>query len=91
MSDEDNRRPRPPKPKEPEKGRGDIVVSIAECEPDDGNGTELATWTGDLLLGMADDEAVELATDILLAARNAKGDVVQVWLPASTVRIYKPE
>lgn len=91
MSDETDGRLRPPKPKKPRKGRGDICISIGEDEPTPGNGDELATWTGDLLIGMSSGEAVALATDILLAARNAKGDVVEIWLPPSTARVYKPE
>ena len=91
MTDENEKRIRPPKPKKPRSGRGDIYATLGEDEPDEGNGTELATWTGDLLLGMGSDEAIALATDLLLGARNAKGDVVQIWVPTSTVRVYKPE
>ena len=82
-------RPQPPK-KPAARGRGDLYLSIGEDEPGEAEGDELATWTGDLLLGMSSAEAVALATDILLANRNAKGGTIQIWLPASTVRVYKP-
>jgi hypothetical protein len=85
--------PRPPKPKKPptSSGHGDIVLSIGEDEPAPSEPNELARWTGDVLLSMDRAEAVAMATDILLANRNAKEGFVQIWVPASTVRVYKPE
>jgi hypothetical protein len=46
MTDENEKRIRPPKPKKPRSGHGDIYATLGEDEPDEGNGTELAHVDG---------------------------------------------